>query len=117
MAILTDLKARFPNMVTTDIDTYGVLYENNYLMYYNSVYGQNATDDEIILNLFAHLITVAVNTSDGESQKQIGSDNVGSVSTSYVVNALENDDKFWTSTIYGQTYKMLTARNVGSHFV
>ena len=114
MAILTDLKTRFPNIDTDIIDTYFPIYENNYKCYYGAEYGQNDCDNEIILNLFAHLITVA---TDDEAIKQVGSESVGSVSTSYVANALENDDKFWTATIYGQVYKMLTARNVGSHFV
>ena len=117
MALIDDLKTRFPTLDTTAIDTYIPLYENNYKCYYNAEYGSNDCDDEIILNLLAHLIQVNVNQDDGDSIKQIGSESVGSVSTSYVVAPLDNNDKFWTSTLYGQTYKMLLSKNMGAYFV
>lgn len=117
MALIDDLKSRFPNLDTTSIDTYLPLYENNYKCYYNAVYGSNDCDDEIILNLLAHLVQVNINQNDGDSIKQIGSESVGPVSTSYVVIPLDNNDKLWTSTIYGQTFKMLLSKNMGAYFV
>lgn len=117
MALIDDLKARFPNLDTASIDTYLPLYENTYKCYYNVEYGSNDCDDEIILNLLAHLVQINVNQSDGDSIKQVGSESVGSVSTSYIANPLDNNDKFFTSTIYGQTYKMLSAKNMGAYFV
>lgn len=117
MALIEDIKARFPGLNTVSVDTYLPLYENNYNCYYNAVYGANGCDDEAILNLLAHLIQVNENQSDGEAIKQVGSESVGSVSTSYVVTPLDNNDKFWSSTIYGQTFKMLLSKNAGAYFV
>ncbi len=117
MALIDDLKTRFPNLDTDAIDTYLPLYENTYKCYYNAEYGSNACDDEIILNLLAHLVSINVTQSDGDQIRQVGSESVGSVSTSYVANPLDNNDKFFTSTIYGQTFKMLTDNNMGAYFV
>ena len=117
MALIDDLKARFTNLDDTSVDSYLPLYENNYKCYYNVEYGSNDCDDEIILNMLAHLVQVNVDQSDSEAIKQVGSESVGSVSTSYVVAPLDNSDKFWTSTFYGQTYKMLLSKNAGAYFV
>lgn len=117
MALIDDLKARFSNLDDTSVDTFLPLYENNYKCYYNVEYGSNDCDDEIILNMLAHLVQVNVDQSDSEAIKQVGSESVGSVSTSYVVAPLDNSDKFWTSTFYGQTYKMLLSKNAGAYFV
>lgn len=117
MVLIDDIKARFPGLNTTSVDTYLPLYENNYNCYYNAIYGANTCDDEIILNMLAHLIQVNENQSDGEAIKQVGSESVGSVSASYVAVPLDNNDKFWTSTVYGQTYRMLLIKNMGAYFV
>lgn len=117
MTLIDDLKARFPDLDEVVVDKYLSFYENNYQCYYGAEYGLNSCDDEVLLNLFAHLITVANDTTDGESIKQVSSESVGSVSTSYIANALDNNDKFWTSSIYGQTYKLLTSNNMGCCFV
>lgn len=117
MALIDDLKARFPNLDGTSVDTYLPLYGNNYKCYYNAEYGLNNCDDEIILNMLAHLVQVNVNQNDNEQIRQVGSESVGSVSTSYVVAPLDNNDKFWTSTFYGQTYRMLLLKNMGAYFV
>ena len=45
MALIDDLKTRFPNLDTTAVETYLPLYENNYKCYYNAVYGSNECDD------------------------------------------------------------------------
>ena len=112
-----DLKSRFPNMSTVTIDTYFPMYETIYTVYYGVEYGTNSQDNEIILNLLAHLITISDTHSDGSSIQQVGSDSVGSISTSYVTIPLASDDKFYTSTIYGQTYLMLIRKNMSMNFV
>ena len=117
MALRDDIKTRFPNLDTTAVDTYTPLYVNTYKCYYNAEYGVNDCDNEVILHLFAHLIAVNVSQSDGDQIRQVGSESVGSVSTSYVVTPLDNNDKFFTSTIYGQTFKMLLSKNAGAYFV
>jgi hypothetical protein len=115
--LLDDLKNRFPNISTVTIDTYYPLYDTTYTFYYGVEYGTNSQDNEIILNLLAHLITVAESKSDGSNIQQVGSESVGSISSSYVSIPLDNNDKFFTSTIYGQTYMMLIRKNMGMHFV
>jgi hypothetical protein len=115
--LIDDLKAKFPNIDPTVIDTYFPLYETTYTCYYGASYGSNNCDDEIILFLLAHLITIADTNPFGESIKQVGSESVGGVSTSYIANALDNNDKFFTSTLYGQQYKLLTSKNMGMYFV
>lgn len=115
--LIDDLKAKFPNIDPAVIATYFPLYETTYTCYYGAEYGSNTCDDEVILYLLAHLITIADTNTSGESIKQVGSDSVGSVSTSYIANALDNDDKFYTSTLYGQTFKLLIAKNQGTYFV
>lgn len=117
MALIDDLKAKFPNIDAATIDTYFPLYETTYTCYYGAVYGSSVCDDEIILYLLAHLITIADTFQSGESIQQIGSASVGSVSTSYIANPLDNNDKFFASTLYGQQYTLLTAKNMGMYFV
>ena len=115
--LVDDLINRFPNLDTTIIYKYFPLYEDTYSCYYNAIYGSNKCDDEIILTLLAHLIQVADSYSNGLAIQQVASESVGSVSTSYVATPLDNNDKFFTSTIYGQTYLMLIKKNMGMYFV
>lgn len=115
--LIDDLKAKFPNIDPTVIDTYFPLYETTYTCYYGALYGNDVCDNEIILYLLAHLITTAEGYSSGDTIKQVGSESVGGVSVSYVANALDNNEKFFTSTLYGQQYKLLTSKNMGMYFV
>lgn len=119
MALIDDLKARFSNINITTIDTYFPLYENNYKCYYGATYGNNDCDNEIILNLLAHLIVSASFTSDNNSPNFIAqSESVDGVSTSYAgMQNINLNDSFFYSTIYGQTYMMLIQKNTGAYFV
>lgn len=119
MALIDDLKNRFPNIDTTTIDTYFTLYANNYNCYYGATYGNNQCDNEIILNLLAHLIVSADNTSnDNMPSLMAQSESVDGVSTSFAgMQNINLDDSFFYSTIYGQTYMMLIRKNTGAYFV
>jgi hypothetical protein len=64
MALIDDLKTRFPDLDAGIIDKYFPIFEKNYKTYYNTEYGLNPDDDEIILNLLAHLIVVSANSSN-----------------------------------------------------
>lgn len=119
MAMIDDLKTRFPEIDTTLIDNKFPIYETVYTAYYNQQYGINAFENEIILNVIAHLIvTEGLTASNGSAGVSVvASESAGSVSRSYAVQPMENEDKFWNSTIYGQRYKLLASRNLQSHFV
>ena len=82
-----------------------------------TIYGTNSKDDEIILHLLAHLIVTTDKQSDGQSIQQVASESVGNVSVSYNANPLNNEDKFFSSTVYGQTFKLLISSNIGAYFV
>ena len=115
--LIDDLKDSFPDLDEYIIDKYLPIYENRYKTYYNANYGINSDDNEIILNLLAHLITTANNQSDGSNVRQVASESVGGVSVSYTTNQLNSLESFFNTTIYGQTYLMLTKRNGGIYFV
>lgn len=118
--LINDLKARFPNIDPTLIDTNFPLFENTYQCYYGATYGKDKCDDEIILNLLAHLIVSQDNatSSNGEANYIIQSESVDGVSTSFAgMQNIDLQDSFFYSTIYGQTFKMLTQKNTGAYFV
>lgn len=120
MALIEDLKARFPNIDTTLIDTNFPLFENNYKCYYGATYGNNDCDNEIILNLLAHLIVSQDTTAqtNGQPSYTVQSESVDGVSTSYAgMQNINLQDSFFYSTIYGQTYMMLIQKNTGAYFV
>ena len=118
MSLKNDLITRFPDLDTALIDKYLPLYETAYKVYYNADYGANKYDDEIILNLLAHLILISNAKNSGDNIKQVASESVGSVSVNYAPLQLANqDDVFFNSTIYGQVFKMLIKRNNGAYFV
>ena len=120
MALIDDIKTRFPMIDETTIDTYFPLYEDNYKCYYNAEYGDSDCDDEIILNLLAHLIVSAdtATTTGGMPNLMAQSESVDGVSTSYAgMQLISLQDSFFFSTIYGQTYMMLISKNTGAYFV
>lgn len=72
---------------------------------------------EAILNLIAHLLVV--DAMPGTSAARTAeSKSVGSVSVSYgAATSGSNMASFFNSTRYGQTYWLLTGRQVGAFFV
>jgi len=117
MSLREDLISRFPDLDVSLIDKYLPIYKNRYKVYYNAEYGANKEDDEIILNLLAHLITVSSNFKNGENIKQISSESVNGVSVSYATQQSNIDDNFFNSTIYGQMFKVLIKKNNGAFFI
>jgi len=118
MGLREDFLVRFPEISEDIVDKWLPVFENSYKAYYNAEYGVNEKDNEIILNLLAHLITVSNNNSTGENVAPVSSKSVGGVNVSYAVNVGDNSDAFFSSTIYGQTFKLLTSIiNGGGYFV
>ncbi|MFX4154239.1 DUF4054 domain-containing protein [Aliarcobacter butzleri] len=118
MAMIDDFKAKFPMISTATVDTYFPLFEDNYKCYYGADYGVNTCDNEAILYLLAHLITVTNQSALTGSGPvlAIASESVDGVSTSYFMgNGNTNlNDSFFLSTIYGQIYLQLISKNYGN---
>ena len=106
MSMIDDLKAKFPMIPAQTINTYFPMYEKTYKCYYGADYGLNSCDDEAILYLLAHLITVAnLSALTGATPSfAVASESVDGVSTSYAVP-------------YGQMFKMIISNNGGAIFV
>ncbi|MGJ0377352.1 DUF4054 domain-containing protein [Aliarcobacter cryaerophilus] len=120
MSMIDDLKAKFPMIPAQTINTYFPMYEKTYKCYYGADYGLNSCDDEAILYLLAHLITVAnLSALTGATPSfAVASESVDGVSTSYVVPTnMDQSDTFFLSTIYGQMFKMIISNNGGAIFV
>ena len=118
MSLLTDLKIRFQDLDETAIDAYLPSYENVYQCYYNAEYGIDKCDDEIILNLLAHLISLDYNASNSGDASipadNIASESVGNVGTSYQLsgNVSTSDTiNFFNTTRFGRQYILLTKKN------
>jgi len=93
--LIDDLKSRFPNLSSALIDLYFVEVEKIYPQYYGGAYGVTSKDDEIILNLLAHLISIT------EMQ---------------TVPVYEDEKDFFTQTMYGQTFLHLIKPHFGIIF-
>jgi len=120
MALIDDFKARFPDpeFTTATVDAELPPLIAVYNCYYGGSYGSNTCDDEIILNLLAHLLTVLGSTSDANGTQSIASESVGSVSRSFSTPTTSDDNYlFFNTTKYGKAYLMLTAKNAGGYFV
>jgi hypothetical protein len=118
MALIDDFKTRFPEFTTSQVDEYLPELESVYQYYYGAVYGSNECDDEIILNLLAHLMVTSSLNSTSTPSQGVASQSVGSVSVSYLATPTNNrNDVFFMSTKYGQMYLQLTSKNMGGYFV
>lgn len=117
MALIDDFKTRFPEFDTADVDARLPNLETVYDCYYGGVYGVLSCDDEIILNLLAHLLVSEIQVSKG-ADMAVTSESVGSVSRSFAVpQSASNNYAFFGSTKYGQRYLQLIAKNTGAYFV
>jgi hypothetical protein len=110
MTIQTDFEARFPLIpwVEEVASTW---------IYYTCLQYSDSTK-EAILNLIAHLLTLASLPGSGSS-RNVASKSVGSVSVSYEASAAQSSNlaSWYNTTRYGQVYLMLTGRRVGARFV
>lgn len=102
MTVLSDFQTRFPELAD-DIES------NQHILNVWSTYDAStyqASTQEKILNLIAHLLVVDMAGSGQVAQTQ--SQTVGRVSASYAVQAAKNDaDQFFRATKYGQQYLIL----------
>lgn len=110
MSIQDDFEARFPLIpwVEEIASTW---------IYYTCLQYSDSTK-EAILNLIAHLLTLAALPGTGSS-RNVASKSVGSVSVSYEASATQSSNlaSWYNTTRYGQVYWMLTGRRVGARFV
>lgn len=109
MTIQTDFEARFPTI------TWVESIASTWTAYTCLEYGDKTK--EAILNLIAHLLTLALLPGTG-SARTAESKSVGSVSVSYGASTTTSQwASFFNSTRYGQVYWLLTGRQVGARFV
>ena len=121
MALIDDLKTRFPDIPTGTIDTYyaALSFSNAefWKCYFCFDYIQGDCNSEAILNLVAHLIMTESSGSDS-AIKDVSSVSVGSVSESYFegssVNSSQKD--FFNTTKYGQKFLLLISTSGGAVF-
>lgn len=109
MSIQADFEARFP------IITWVEVVASTWTAYTCLAY--NDKNKEAILNLIAHLLTLDALPGTG-SARTAESKSVGSVSVSYGTSTTQSQwASFFNTTRYGQTYWLLTGRQVGARFV
>lgn len=118
MALIDDFKARFTSFDPTQVDNVLPALVSTYQCYYGGEYGVGVDcDDEIILQLLAHLFSEEINPSSAANRLE-ASKSVGSVSVSYVQGGTSDNDLFFGTTKYGRRYLMLTSkRKSGGFFV
>lgn len=111
MSIQDDFEARFPAIPWVEAVA-------SSWVYYTCLQYSEATR-EAILNLIAHLLTLASRPGGGAtSSRNVASKSVGSVSVSYEASTSSGNLGAWYGTTgYGQIYWMLTGRRVGARFV
>lgn len=109
MSIQTDFEDRFPTI------TWVEAVASTWTAYTCLAY--NDKNKEAILNLIAHLLTLDALPGTG-SARTAESKSVGSVSVSYGTSTTTSQwASFFNTTRYGQTYWLLTGRQVGARFV
>lgn len=117
MAIIDDFKARFPNFDTAQVDAILPALIATYHCYYGGDYDANDCEQEIILQLLAHLFVLDTSTSNSPVRLQ-SSKSVGPTSVGYEAsNPAGQTKSFFGTTRYGQTYLMLINPNQGGFFV
>lgn len=122
MALIDDFKARFPEFQSADVDAAWPGLEASWPCYYGTTYGTSSCEDQIILNLIAHLFIVNFNggsSAAGPAPAMVASSkSVGSVSVTKVVDSNMSDQQsFFNSTRYGQQFNMMTRHRHGACFV
>lgn len=116
MARIDDFKARFPNFDTAVVDSLFPVIEPQTEFYYGGDYDNNR-DKEIMMQLWAHLITIENRDDDG-AFKSVASKAVGSVNVSYESSQVETGRfNFFHTTRYGQQFLYLINTNQGAKFV
>ncbi len=117
MALLTDFKARFPNIAAATADQFIPILEPVWPSYWGGDY-DTPNGQEIVLNLLAHLLVAETSTSD-DNTKTVQSQSVGSISESFAPGFAPASDRvaWFNTTKYGMRYLVLTGRRRGGVFV
>ncbi len=112
MTIQEDFEARFPLIPWVEV------VASSWVAYTCLQYDDRSK--EAILNLIAHLLTLASRPGGGAtSSRNVTSKAVGNVSVSYeaAAGATSGLASWFSTTGYGQIFWMLTGRRVGARFV
>jgi hypothetical protein len=113
MTIQTDFEARFPSIPW--VEEIASTWPSYTCLEYND------KNKEAILNLIAHLLTLASapGAGGGTPARNVASKSVGSVSVSYEATAGQSSNiaSWFNTTRYGQVYWLLTGRRIGARFV
>ena len=120
MAFIDDFRVRFPEIPTTNVDTYIPRIEPELPCFYFATYNTgNECDDTILLYVAAHLLTLEVQAqTNNASKKDVVSKSVGNVSITYGAVAATDNTVFYNSTVYGQRALQIMKNNsVGGFFV
>lgn len=112
MSLIDDFKNRFPQFDEAQVDSVFPSVEASYHCYYGAVYGVSDCDDQIILQLCAHLFSVETSVSNGPSMI-VQSQSAGNVSESFATGDVTAMKSFFGSTKYGQAFLMMTAKRRG----
>jgi hypothetical protein len=120
MAFIDDFKTRFPEIDTAVVDIYFPLNENTYQCYFNKAYIESDVgncDNEAIMQLMAHLITIDNSGTDSalKDTSSLGEDGVNVTYNTFAPTS--NNDAFFMSTKYGQRYLQLRSHVGGGCFV
>ena len=115
MSLQTDFTTKFTEFTATQITDYFLLLEETYPFLYGVLYGTSNNDDQVILYLMAHLMSLQ---TSGKSGNYATSKSDGDVSISYATpTSLSERYLFYSSTKYGVMFLQLTNKNIGAHFV
>lgn len=113
-----ELVARFPEFNESDVANYINGINAAWPCIYGGEYGVTSCQDEIILNLAAHLY--AIDSGRGSSSSpvnSVASKSVGDESTSYNYADMSSKELFFSTTRYGQRYWLLISFRSGAVFV
>lgn len=115
MALVDDFKARFPEFDETVADERVPVLDLVWPSYYGGTY---PADQEIILNLVAHLL-VQDQAAGVAGKKSVSGHSVGSVSESFAAptETGSNMQDFFITTKYGKQFLYLTSNRRGGAFV
>ncbi len=113
MSLTNDFKARFPEFSDAVVDQHLPVLESVWPCYFNKPY--TGCNQEAVLNLVAHLLTLEVQASKAPS-RTVSSKSVGSVSTSYATAAPSGGglSEAYGSTKYGQRFLILIQSGAGA---
>ena len=115
MSLQADFTTKFTEFTAQQITDYFLSLEETYPFLYGVLYGTSNNDDQVVLYLMAHLMSLQVS---GKSGNYAISKSDGDVSISYAIpSSFSERYLFYSSTKYGVMFLQLTSKNIGAHFV